>query len=65
MTPRLDPDILLLIAQHVKYQIPTKVNLLPSVGKAIKTEQSTLINLMKTTKVRTSHALVLAIEADC
>ena len=51
MTPRLDPDILLLIAQHVKYPIPTSVTLLPSVGKAIKTEQSTLISLMKTSKV--------------
>lgn len=52
MIPQLDSDILLLIAQQVKYQIPTSVTLLPSVGKAIKTEQSTLISLMKTSKVR-------------
>jgi hypothetical protein len=54
--PQLDPAILLLIAQHVKRPIPILFTGDHNDEKVINADKTTLLNMMKTSKV--SHHLM-------
>jgi hypothetical protein len=51
MIPQLSPELLLLIAEHFERPIPLSQVPRPSVGKAIKADNSALVNMMKSSKV--------------
>jgi len=51
MIPQLKPEIYLLIAQHVGRSFPVHQSPSPAVEQAIDTDQETLLNLMKVSKV--------------
>jgi hypothetical protein len=51
MIPQLDPELLLLIAHHVKAPIRQIEKHLLSIENAIVTDKTTLLNLMKAYKV--------------
>jgi hypothetical protein len=51
MIPRLDPEILFLIAQQIKRPVPIMRSTPPSVDTAIKLDTSSLANLISVSKV--------------
>jgi len=51
MIPHLSPELLLLIADHFERPIPLSQVSRPSIGKAIKADNSALVNMMKSSKV--------------
>jgi hypothetical protein len=52
MIPQLDPEILFMIAQHVKCPIPNMQSTPPSVDKAIKLDTYSLASLISVSRVR-------------
>ena len=54
MIPKLDPELLLLIAQHVHTPIQFTIEFPESVDRAIRADRSTLVNLIQTSKVSCS-----------
>jgi len=59
MIPNLDPELLLLIAQHIQSPRQFSIEFPESVDKAIRTDRSTLVNLIQTSKV--SYSLLAII----
>jgi hypothetical protein len=51
MIPQLDPELLLLIAHHVKTPIRLIEKHVLSIENAIVSDKTTLLNLMKASKV--------------
>lgn len=60
MTAHLDPELLLLIAKHVKRSFPVHDGSFPSIEKTINAEQDILRNLILTSKVSIPHVFLVS-----
>jgi hypothetical protein len=65
MTTHLKPEILLLIAKHIRRPFPKHNGRFATVEKAVNADQETLLNLMKTSEVSLFSSSNLLMVTDC